>query len=331
VTPLLIVGASGRAAAESARRAGFTPTVIDLFADTDTRAVATCLVCPWDDYPHGIPSLAETVPGMPFRYTGGIENHPHVVAELTAARPLLGNGPDVLAKVRDPAAWSHLLRGYGFTVPKLVVPGGKPPRGGDWLRKPIAGAGGLGVRPAASADRFVISDPDCGFFLQERIAGRSMSAYFSDGFVGVSEQLVGEPWLHAKPFAYCGNLGPVRLPPASLDRVKLIGRALTEWAGLTGPWGFDFLLRGRTPVPVEINPRFPASAELYETNVGGKAVYYAPRRIEFPDSTWPGCADIPAAGSVVEPGHPVLTVFAPDRERLQQRAAELDRLFGVPG
>jgi hypothetical protein len=79
----------------------------------------------------------------------------------------------------------------------------------------------------------------------------------------------------------------------------------------------------------------------------GKAVYYAPSPLTFPQSgpwdadlvgafdPWrlPGFADIPAPGSVIEAGSPVLTFFAtgstpPEaRERLQSRAAELDRLF----
>ena len=79
----------------------------------------------------------------------------------------------------------------------------------------------------------------------------------------------------------------------------------------------------------------------------GKAIYYAPHTLTFPHSgpwdadlagafdPWrvPGFADIPEAGSRVEAGHPVLTVFAQGstpaevRERLQSRAAELDVLF----
>jgi predicted ATP-grasp superfamily ATP-dependent carboligase len=79
----------------------------------------------------------------------------------------------------------------------------------------------------------------------------------------------------------------------------------------------------------------------------GKAIYYAPHAIRFPQGgTWdadvagefdpwrlPGFADIPEPGSTIEPGSPVLTCFAAGstpaevRERLQSRAAELDTLF----
>jgi uncharacterized protein len=361
--PLLIIGASGRAAAMSARRAGYEPTVIDLFGDADTRAVAECHVCSWDDYPHGIAVLAEKLPPMSFRYTGGIENHPSVIAELSKRHTLIGNGPDVLKKVRDPAAWTHLLKGYGFSIPKLAIPGSKPPRGGEWVRKPFASSGGLGVRLAKPTDLFGITDPDCGYFLQEFIRGPVMSAYYRSAWPGcelrgTTEQLVGEPWLHAKDFLYCGSILPAVIRDETRERLVLIGKALTDWANLDGEWGLDFVLRDRTPVPIEINPRYTASAELYDHHDGpgeiGKAVYYAPRRIVFPKTgPWadslsrvrartlqpvPEYADIPDPGSVIEAGRPVLTLFADftdrsyggnTRTQLKQRAAELDRLFAA--
>jgi predicted ATP-grasp superfamily ATP-dependent carboligase len=75
-----------------------------------------------------------------------------------------------------------------------------------------------------------------------------------------------------------------------------------------------------------------------------KAVYYAPHAIRFPRSgpwdadlaapfdPWrvPDFADIPSAGALIEPGWPVLTLFAEGtnaRRLLQSRAAELDSLF----
>ncbi|MBL8864784.1 MAG: ATP-dependent carboligase, partial [Planctomycetia bacterium] len=73
---LLIVGASGRAAAASARRTGFEPFVLDLFADADTERLATVWKLPFDQYPHGFVELAKRVPPMPWMYTGGLENYP---------------------------------------------------------------------------------------------------------------------------------------------------------------------------------------------------------------------------------------------------------------
>ena len=59
----------------SARRAGLTPYVVDLFADRDTRAIAAGWAkCPADEYPSALPRLARQFPLGPVVYTGGLEN-----------------------------------------------------------------------------------------------------------------------------------------------------------------------------------------------------------------------------------------------------------------
>ena len=99
--PILIVGASGRAAAASAIRAGYEPHVIDLFADADTIRLCPTIVCPSVDYPHGLIALANAAPPMPWMYTGGLENHPDVVMAISEHRELVGNDANVLREVRD--------------------------------------------------------------------------------------------------------------------------------------------------------------------------------------------------------------------------------------
>ncbi|WP_217551268.1 ATP-grasp domain-containing protein, partial [Pantoea sp. GbtcB22] len=73
---------------------------------------------------------------------------------------------------------------------------------GRWLRKPLKSGGGLGIRfskPGESASPH--------HYFQEFIDGTPMSAlYGGTTLLGVTEQLIGEPWLHATPFAYCGNI-----------------------------------------------------------------------------------------------------------------------------
>jgi predicted ATP-grasp superfamily ATP-dependent carboligase len=194
--------------------------------------------------------------------------------------------------------------------------------------------------------------------------------------LGVTEQLIGEPWLHAEPFVYCGNIGPVELPDAVRDGMVGYATQIAEECELRGVWGLDFVFDDTTAFPVEVNPRYTASAEVIELakhtsflsdhardfvavvppqraggsrshDVVGKAIYFAPHAIRFPDEglwdldllepfrVWrvPGFADIPDAGVVIESGHPVLTIFATAdtpvdvRDGLQSRAAELDTLF----
>jgi predicted ATP-grasp superfamily ATP-dependent carboligase len=354
-----VVGASARAAVHSLARAGLSASSVDLFADRDLKRVAECAVCPMDRYPEAIPELAAQFPPGPVLYTGGLENYPHVIGELAAVRELWGNPPEVLARVRDPFTLFPALARAGFAVPRLA-PAGEPCPEGRWLRKPLRSGAGLGIRFAKPGE-----PPSPHHYFQEFIDGTPMSALFVSGTLfGVTEQLIGEPWLHAKPFAYCGNVGPAEADAT----VGELGSVLWEGTGLRGVWGVDFILRNGAPCALEVNPRYTGAAEVLEhalarrvfradplpgprpegrVRLTGKAVYYAPHAIRFPrGGPWdadlagafgpwrlPGFADIPETSSVIEPGGPVLTVFvtgstpAEVRERLQSRAAELDSLF----
>jgi predicted ATP-grasp superfamily ATP-dependent carboligase len=235
------------------------------------------------------------------------------------------------------------------------------PADGRWLRKPLYSGGGRGIRFAHPREG---TSPHQYF--QDFIGGAPRSVAFSGTtLLGVTEQLIGEPWLHAKPFAYCGNVGPVSEAGPALARLLHLGRFLAGPCGLRAQWGIDFVLNGEVPYPVEVNPRYTAGMEVMEYGLGrsvfqqwvesgraargtvGKAIYYAPNDLTFPRSgpwyadlegefdPWrlPGFADIPAAGSRIEAGSPVLTFFATGsaplevRARLQSRAAELDLLF----
>lgn len=358
--PTGVVGASARAAVHSLARAGLAAWAVDLFADRDLKRVAACAVCPFPGYPAALPRLAAQFPPGPVLYTGGLENHPHVVAELAAARDLWGNPPAVLERVRDPYAVSEALAAAGFAVPRPVPPGHPCPAAGRWLRKPLRSAAGLGIRfvnPGEAASPH--------HYFQEFVAGPAMSAIFvNDALFGVTEQLIGEPWLHAGGFAYCGNVGPVEPPPGVAD----LGRVLVAAFGLTGVWGLDFVLKGGVPYPVEVNPRYTAAVEVLEHGLGraafqdpspeppppggegelsppfpgreggtgglgsaiAKAIYFAPHPLAFPaagpwDADLAGDFDpwtVPAFADIPEPG----TVSEPGQPVLTMFSDGRDRL-----
>ena len=165
--------------------------------------------------------------------------------------------------------------------------------------------------------------------------------------IAVTEQLVGDPWLHARRFQYAGNVGPVTLPEATELALWTFGRTVARHGGLVGLFGVDFQYAAGVAYPVEINPRYTASVEVIEHataaalmaahrtacegggvrrkpptphRVVGKAVYYAPFPITFPAAgpwdddafdPWrlPPFADVPDPGSRIEPGWPVFTLF----------------------
>jgi predicted ATP-grasp superfamily ATP-dependent carboligase len=195
-------------------------------------------------------------------YTGGLENHPQVVDELARTRELWGNPAHVLPRIRDPFALAALLARTGFRVLQLTPLGLQCPTERRWLRKPLRSGGGLGIRFARGDEP---ASPDHVF--QEFLDGTPMSALFvNDALFGVTEQLIGEAWLHAAPFAYCGNLGPLPVPPCVPEL-----NVLCE-TGLRGVWGADFVLCAGEPWVLEVNPRYTAAIEVLELATGRAAL-----------------------------------------------------------
>lgn len=332
--PLIIVGASVRAAAMSARRSGYEPHAIDLFADRDLQIVARCQRIPRHDYPAGIGKFMRIMPPGPWMYTGGLENYPQLISDWSRDRELIGNGPEQLAKVRDP---SWLSRHLPFATSVLEGDDTTSLEPDKWLVKPLIGAGGQDIHhwngealPKSS-------------FLQLHLNGQSVSGLF-DGhesgvtFIGSTIQLVGEPWLNAKPYQYCGSIGPRRLSHDERQQWVAIGQTLWAEGGLRGIFGVDAVLNKSQVTTIEVNPRYTASAELFELAQPGrlfaKGVYFAPSEFHFPatgpwdeilnkpwnPSAMPLFADIPSPGEVFRPGDPVITFIATAENEPQCRA-----------
>ena len=92
---------------------------------------------------------AERIPAERVVYGAGLENRPDLVARLAAGRTLLGCTPETLRRVRDPALLGASLRAAGLAYPR-TLPAAEAPARADrarrWLRKPVRGGGGRGVR-----------------------------------------------------------------------------------------------------------------------------------------------------------------------------------------
>jgi predicted ATP-grasp superfamily ATP-dependent carboligase len=319
--PLLIVGASGRAAAASALRAGFDPFVIDLFADADTKLLCPVLRCPFDQYPHGFIELAKQAPPGPWMYTGGLENHPDVVTAISEHRPLWGNRLQNLVNVRDPFRLYATLTAHGIRCPRVCPSGYPMPEGQRWLAKRFQSGGGQTI---AEYDYFA-KPRTVGEYAQEFVPGAPASALFVSMpwrfyFLGAASQLIGTSWLHAKPFEYAGNIAPISLAPAERDFMTRLGWVVTQYGPKFGFFGVDLIRTDDLLVPIEVNPRYTASVELYELASGvaslqwqtsckscldddadpdaewsepiefepsitvGKGIYYAAKPIPFPAS-----------------------------------------------
>ena len=150
----------------------------------------------------------------------------------------------------------------GLPCPRVRLSPAGLPRDGSWLVKPLASAGGRGVRPLVSGSR----PARVPSYYQERIAGPSLAALFighrsGARLCGVTRQRVGRGGAR---FAYRGSLGPWPVSDRESARIGLLGDFLAASYRLVGLFGIDFILSDGQPWPVEINPRYTASVEVLE-------------------------------------------------------------------
>jgi predicted ATP-grasp superfamily ATP-dependent carboligase len=282
---IIILGASTRAPAFSALRADLRPWCVDLFGDIDLRARCPTRTIAVGDYPNDFVRLMSQAPPAPWIYTGALENWPGLVRQLARIRPLWGNDSSVLAAARSPHTVAKVLKAAGLACPAITFPTVLGPRHGRWLVKPCRGAGGQGIRnwsgqplPRRSNRRI---------YFQEYIEGEACAAiYLGYGagtrLLGVTRQLIGEGWLHAAAFHYCGSIGPV-VPALPLRKAfERLGTVVARGCGLRGLFGIDCVLRDGVPWPLEVNPRYTASVEVLEYAHGFSAVGW--QRYVFDDT-----------------------------------------------
>ena len=290
---LAILGASVRALAESAVRAGWDVHAADLFCDLDLQAIATTAV----PVAHGtadaatgypcslITAAADLPPTAGWCYTGAVENHPDLIDAIARVRPLAGNPSDVIRQLRNPVQLAAAARAAGLCFPETASSQDGVPLDGTWLVKPLAGAGGRGIRrwTRAVAANHLMHHPTVAnqFHIWQRYtSGTPLSASFcftrgSSRLLGVSRQLIGEPWCHAGVFAWCGAV-TINDAGSRPDHERLVA-SLTDLGDVlaaryqpVGLVGVDLIVDAAGHIAViEVNPRPTASMELFERSGAG--------------------------------------------------------------
>ncbi len=260
---LAIVGASARAAAFSALRAGFEVVTADLFADADL--ARHCPATRINDYPEGLAAWLAATDCDAWIYTGGLENYPDLVDRMATMRPLMGNHAASLRDVRDPFKLQDLCRTIGANFPETCASPGGLHWDGTWLCKTYRGASGSGVwrlDGQAACDRATAA----GSVLQRFVAGTPAAAIFVVGcnqahLMGVTQQIIARRG--PAPWQYVGSQGPLRLAPEVTRQLQSFGDAMRGY-GVRGLVGVDLVLNERGAWIIEINPRYTASVEIVE-------------------------------------------------------------------
>jgi predicted ATP-grasp superfamily ATP-dependent carboligase len=285
---LLVCGASTRAAAEGAARAGFSVTSIDAFADRDhhpsVRALSVARDLNVPPTASAVARAARMIGRDAVVYLSPFENHPRAVATLAADGLLLGNPPETLRRVRNPFLLAEALRRHGFAAPSLL---NDPNDGNDpndpndpndsndsWLLKPLRSGGGNRIRTWSRGE-----SAGHGGYVQERIDGTPGSIVFvaANGScvpIAFSRQIVGDDNFGGAGFRYCGSiLAPLHdsqfaRGDAVFDAARAVAGCVSTTFGLVGLNGIDFTVRDGIVYPLEVNPRWCSSIEVAERAFG---------------------------------------------------------------
>ncbi len=273
INQLLVLGGSARALARSAATAGWAVYAADLFGDEDLQtSVAHSERVDAREYPHSLLAAAESFPPAPWCYTGAVENHPDLIDQLAAIRPLSGNAGAAVRAVRDPLRLGATARAAGLLFPETRLTPAGLPGDGSWLVKPRSSASGRGIHPWLST-AITLAKP---LLWQRRVKGIPHAASFimADGrarLLGLSRQLLAEAWCAGGPFAYGGSvtLSSTEIPRGLAAQASEIGGMLAEEFRLVGAVGVDLVIDpDGQPWIIEVNPRVTASMELHERATG---------------------------------------------------------------
>jgi uncharacterized protein len=349
--PILLVAVSARMLAELGVRAGYDVVALDRFGDLDLQRLCPSVSVLRDLGGRGgmaaLVDAAEEIPAPSVIYGAGLENQPALVAQLASGRRLLGCPRETLKRVRDPASLGDSLRAAGLAYPSTFAAGDAPrlaERSRRWLRKPVRGGGGRGVREWRGGTL------DAEVVVQEHVSGLACSAAaVADGrsatVLGVSEQLIGHRELGARGYAWCGNLVPPRLGEVQRRALAAAARTICGQLalafGLRGLFGVDLVWDGERAWVVEVNPRPTGSLECVEAahdigvfaahlegcagslpsigpaatprRAAGKAILFATQDVRVGDTRrWPerGIRDVPHPRERIAAGRPICTLVA---------------------
>jgi uncharacterized protein len=365
-TSVLIAAFSGRSLAQSARRAGYEPLVVDAFGDLDTQEAALDfrvldgvmetgfrtkpLIAALDD-------LTRSASSKPIGLVlgSGFEDKPRLVAALASRFKLLGSDAATYKACKDPTSFFATLDGLGIPHPETRLTPPNDPTG--WITKRMGGSGGRHIRVCHGPQRIKPRR-----YFQKLVDGNRISAgaiFAKDkNLVSLTRQWISPSAEHPFRFGGCVSM------PAVDDRLRRqiaqsAKRVATE-LNLIGLASFDFIVSAGVPYLLEVNPRPGASLDILDdggelfaahiavwtgaNNFPGQeiaraakaiAILHADRGpITLGETPWPDwSADRGAPGTFVPRGAPLATAFgeAPTTDAAEAlaraRLAELEDLI----
>jgi predicted ATP-grasp superfamily ATP-dependent carboligase len=356
--PLLIIAQSARMLAQMAVAAGYSPLVVDCYADLDTQQFAlTYLKITNLSIAALKPALSQLSKSHPFTYIvygSGFEFYPESLSYLAEHWSLLGTVPKVFQDLLNKQSFFQHLRELAIPYPPTQFT--EPHDAAQWLIKPALSLGGQGIQFYPVHQQ----TPKATDYWQRYVPGLALSLTFLSsqkgfqivGFNRQQSQTMGED---AFMFTGVTNLANINQQHKS----QLIGylQKLLSIYPLQGLACLDFILYEDCCYVLEINARPPASAQLYSDSVfqqhmlacngnlpdaplpaatpSGYQIIFSTQALIIPTAVnWPDWVqDRPTAGAIIGKGEALCSIIACENssqkvvEQLRQRQHLIETLL----
>ncbi len=319
--------------AQAARQSGLIPLVMDLYADRDTQTLAHAH---WHLKTLGLTALKPalddclkqfSVAGVV--YGSGLETQLDCLNYLTEHLPLWGNSPSCLKRLNNKRHFFQQLQSADIPFPCTQF---APPTHRDhWLCKPQHGCGGQNINYLQD------SSPNHNVYWQRYHPGTPASVLFLTN--GQDALILGfnSQWCQpsaSQPFLFSGIMNSLDLPTEQRQLVTQWVTQLTVAFNLHGLNSLDFIWDGQACLVLEINPRPPASMQLYAPTLlklhieacqgllpqqvpqvkqnQAYQIIYAPTDLKIPSEfIWPAaCVDLPQNSAKISAGQPICSMIA---------------------
>lgn len=310
----LIIATSGRMLAQAAKSEGFATLVIDCYADLDTKKFAKKVIQVDSLSIENLTFALEQFKHFQIAgvvYGSGFENHVESLYFLEKQFVLAGNSAAVFERVQNKRVFFKALDVLKIPYPQTHFT--FPKNETNWLTKPLAGQGGVGI-----------NSQQTNIYWQQFCEGQAGSVLFLNAdIIGFNTQ-----WTHGN-FLFAGISNHSDLSHFQKIQLTLWIQKLVLHFNLCGLNSLDFIHNENEIFVLEINPRPSASMQLYDlpffslhigltnsiteqSDFSAYQVIYAPLSFIIPKNfNWSeNCHDLPQNGVIIRKNSPICSMIA---------------------
>ncbi len=332
---LLIISQSAQMLAQAAYNIDLKITVIDCFADRDTQGLAFKYYQVKSLALQDIQSLINIIKDQCkfCIYGSGFEAYPESLAFLETQFQLLGNSSTVFKTLQNKPLFFQRLQQLNISFPSVFFTlknNTHRDKTANYLIKPFNSLGGLEIVKENTRHNL----HNTRHYYQEYIAGESLSVLFVAN--GNQAVIIGfnRQWTIAKSFLFSGIINHAELAIIHQQTLYNWVSKLTLSYKLQGLCSLDFIFYKNKCYILEINPRPPASMQLYEKDLlkthylaclgqlekvitpqykiyTAYQIIYALKTIKISSQIkWPKyCCNLPQINAIIDKGQPICSII----------------------